>query len=63
MDKVCGNCVHYMGGGDWNLCCDVQHPTPTEKAMGLTFLCGHLCYEDTLACELFEEKGCKLNEI
>lgn len=56
MDKVCGNCIHYLGGGDWNLCCDVKHPTPMEKSMGLTYLIGHLCYEDTLACDMFEEK-------
>lgn len=62
MDKVCGNCVHYMGGGDWNLCCDVPHPTPTEKAMDLTYLFGHLCYEDTLACDKFEENLSLLKE-
>ncbi len=56
MDKVCGNCAHYLGGGDWNLCCDVHHPTPMEKSFGLTFYAGHLCYEDTLACDMFEEK-------
>lgn len=56
MDKVCGNCAHYMGGGDWNLCCDIPHPTPMEKLMGLIYLIGHLCYEDTLACDMFKEK-------
>lgn len=56
MDKVCGNCVHYLGGGDWNLCCDISHPTPMEKSFGLTFYTGHLCYKDTLACDMFEER-------
>lgn len=55
MDKVCGNCVHYFGGGDWNLCCDVHHPIPMGKSFGLTFYAGYLCYEDTLACDMFEE--------
>ena len=55
MDKVCGNCIHYLGGGDWNLCCDVKHPTPMEKSFSLTFYAGHLCYEDTLACDMFKE--------
>lgn len=36
--EVCGNCNHYLGGGDWNLCCDVHHPTPMEKSFGLMFL-------------------------
>ena len=56
MDKVCGNCVHFLGGGDWDLCCDVRHPTPREKSFGLMFYAGHLCYEDTLGCDMFEEK-------
>ena len=56
MDKVCGNCIHFLGGGDWNLCCDVKYPTTMEKSFGLTFHVGHLCYEDTLACDMFEEK-------
>lgn len=53
MDQVCGNCAHYMGGGDWNLCCAIQHPTPSEKAAGVTYPVGHLCYEDTPACDAF----------
>lgn len=56
MDKICGNCAHYLGGGDWNLCCEIKHPTALEKAMGAVYLFGHLCYEDTLACDMFEEK-------
>ena len=30
MDK-CGTCEHFIGGGDWNLCCDIPHPTPKER--------------------------------
>lgn len=56
MDKVCGNCAYYMGGGDWNLCCMIQHPTPSEQKAGATYPFGHLCYEDTVACDMFEEK-------
>lgn len=37
MDKICGNCTHYMGGGDWNLCCDIKHPTRWEKMVGVTY--------------------------
>ena len=55
MDKVCGNCAHYLGGGDWNLCCAIQHPTPEEQAKGAVYLFGHLCYEDTPACDMFKE--------
>lgn len=35
----CGNCKHYAGGGDFNLCCD-KH--------------GWLCYEHTEPCDLYE---------
>jgi hypothetical protein len=54
MDKICGNCTHYMGGGDWNLCCDIKHPTRWEKMVGVTYPFGHLCYENTPACDAFE---------
>lgn len=53
----CGTCKHYIGCGDWNLCCDIPHPTPKEKEMGMTFIFGHLCYEDTGACDMYEPKG------
>ncbi len=56
MDKVCGDCIHYLGGGDWDLCCDVHHPTSKEQEQGVIYLFGHLCYEDTLTCDMFEEK-------
>lgn len=57
MDQVCGNCAHYMGGGDWNLCCAIQHPTPGEQAAGVTYPFGHLCYEDTPACDAFNYRS------
>lgn len=52
----CGTCRHYTGCGDWNLCCTIQHPTPKEKEKGMTFIFGHLCYEDTDACDEFKIK-------
>lgn len=53
----CGTCKHYIGGGDWNLCCGIHHPTPKEKEMGKTFYFGHLCYKNTDACDMYEQKG------
>ena len=52
----CGECTHFIGCGDWNLCCEISHPTPGERERGLTFTCGHLCYEGTEACDYFERK-------
>ena len=46
MDKTCKDCIHFIGCGDWDLCC-------TESHEGYPF--GFLCYEDTPACEKFEE--------
>lgn len=43
---TCGQCSHFLGMGDWNLCCDLPRP---ECPMG------HLCYKDTPACDKFEE--------
>lgn len=53
---TCGQCSHFLGMGDWNLCCGIQHPTPKEKERGLTFPFGHLCYEDTPSCDMFKRK-------
>lgn len=53
MDKTCKDCVHFIGGGDWNLCC-------TEHHEGYPF--GFLCYEDTLACEKFMNENQALIE-
>lgn len=44
--KKCGTCKHFIGGGDWNLCCDLHHPD---------YPCGFLCYEDTVACKDYKE--------
>lgn len=45
---TCSECEFFIGGGDWNLCCEKEH---TGYPMGF------LCYENTPACEMFEEKG------
>ena len=47
MSKTCKDCDHFMGLGDWDLCC-------TERHEGYPF--GFLCYEDTEACKKFKEK-------
>lgn len=57
MDKVCGNCTHYIGGGDWDLCCTIRHPTPSEQKAGVAYPFGHLCYEDTPACDVFNQRS------
>ena len=38
---ICGECKHFIGGGDWNLCCDLKYD---------------LTYETSKACDLFESK-------
>lgn len=41
---MCAQCLHYTGGGDWGLCCDLMY--------GLT-------YEYSEACDRFEQReGC-----
>lgn len=47
MSKTCKDCDHFIGLGDWDLCC-------TEYHEGYPF--GFLCYEDTEVCEKFKEK-------
>jgi hypothetical protein len=37
----CGDCKHFLGCGDWNLCCDLKYD---------------LCYQDTEVCDKFEFK-------
>ena len=54
--NYCGNCEHYIGCGDWNLCCSIKHPTKGEREQGITYPFGHLCYEDTLSCDEFKIK-------
>lgn len=38
--KTCGQCKHFIGAGDWNLCCNLREI---------------LCYKETSGCDLFEE--------
>ena len=47
MKNFCVFCKHFIGAGDWNLCCDLPHPEAAPY--------GFLCYEETEACEKFEE--------
>ena len=53
MSKICGECENYIGLGDWNLCCKEEHDSKE-------FPFGHLCYEDTPACDKFKpiKNGC-----
>ena len=44
--NICVTCSHYIGGGDWNLCCDLKHEG---------YPWGFLCYDDTEACDRYEE--------
>ena len=46
MHKTCKDCAHFIGGGDWNLCC-------TEHHEGYPF--GFLCYEDSPVCEKYAD--------
>lgn len=48
MEKTCGSCKHYIGGGDWNLCCNLMYD---------------LCYEKTKACEKYEYSEDKVFEL
>ena len=43
----CGTCRHFLGGEDWDLCCELSHPE---------YPCGFLCYEDTAACDQYIKK-------
>lgn len=39
-DQVtCKTCKHFIGAGDWNLCCDLRYD---------------LCYKNTPACNQYE---------
>lgn len=48
MERICKNCTHFIGLGDFDMCC-------TESHVG--YMCGFLCYEDTPACEKFDARG------
>lgn len=54
--KTCGQCKYFTAAGDWDLCCDIPHPTKKEQEQGMTFSWGHLCYEYTETCDKFEGK-------
>ena len=41
-EPTCASCAHFIGAGDWNLCCELPHPA---------YPYGFLCYEDTKACK------------
>ena len=45
--KYCFMCMHFIGGGDFDLCCDLRHEG---------YPCGFLCYADTPACDKYEAK-------
>lgn len=47
--NYCKDCEHFLGGGDWDLCCK---NSPKDQVGW----CGFLCYEGTPACENFKEK-------
>ena len=51
--KTCKECSKFIGAGDFDLCCIETHED---------YLFGFLCYEDTPACEKFEEKKANNNE-
>lgn len=53
MHKTCKDCEHFIGAGDWNLCC-------TEHHDGYPF--GFLCYDDTPACEKFTDGAVATND-
>lgn len=57
INRTCVECSHYIGCGDWDLCCDIPHPTEKEKEQEMMFPYGHLCYEDTPTCDMFEERN------
>lgn len=38
---TCATCSHFIGGGDWNLCCDLKYD---------------LCYSCTPKCDKYKER-------
>ena len=38
---TCATCSHFIGGGDWNLCCDLKYD---------------LCYSCTTKCSKYKER-------
>lgn len=47
---TCDTCAKFAGGGDFDLCCSEIHD-PSKNPFG------HLCYEDTPACEKYVPKS------
>lgn len=41
MYKTCEDCIHFLGFGDFGLCCEIKYD---------------LCYEDTPACDDFYDE-------
>ena len=52
----CGDCGHFLGMGDFDLCCEIHHPTPKEDEMGIKYDFGFICSADTLACDEYIPK-------
>ena len=52
----CGDCGHFLGMGDFDLCCEIRHPTPKEVEMGIKYAFGFICSEDTLVCDEYVPK-------
>ena len=52
----CGDCGHFLGMGDFDLCCEIHHPTPKEVELGIKYAFGFICSEDTLACDEYVPK-------
>ncbi len=46
--ETCGSCKHYIGGGDWNLCCDLKYD---------------LCYRFDEACEYYVYSKEKVQQL
>ena len=42
MGETCATCTHFIGSGDWGLCCDLKYD---------------LCYSCTPKCNEYEERN------
>lgn len=42
MGETCATCTHFIGSGDWGLCCDLKYD---------------LCYSQTLSVRMDTKKG------
>ena len=50
--KTCGQCKHFAGNKEWT----EKRQIAKEEYRGEFFICGYLCFGQTEACDLFEEK-------